>query len=147
VLNRLNFPYSRVEWFSIFEKFISPGVLKVTYAYDNKTFILELLKILRSSSCKWAVKITNFEKKNHGRVKILGLSKKQHGTFLKKKLLADSKNVHVLYVWRSNLTVNLKKGKNLWNFKFFTLNDVQRLKMTSKHTKHAHFWNQRAICY
>jgi hypothetical protein len=66
----------------MFEKFISPGVLKVTYEYDNKTFVLELLKILRSSSRKWAVKIKNFEKKIHGRVKILGWSKKQHGTFL-----------------------------------------------------------------
>jgi hypothetical protein len=39
------------------------------------------------------VKIEN--KKNHGRVKILGWSKKQHGTFSSDKLLADSKNVHV----------------------------------------------------
>jgi hypothetical protein len=41
-----------------------------------------------------AMKIENFEKKIHGTVKILGWS----------KLLADSKNEHVLYVWRSNLT-------------------------------------------
>jgi hypothetical protein len=57
------------------------------------------------------VKIENFEKKIHGTVKILGSSKKQHGTFSSSKLLADSKNVHVLYVWRSNLTVKLKKVK------------------------------------
>jgi hypothetical protein len=48
-----------------------------------KTFVLEIFKILRFSSLKWAVKNENFT-----------------------------------------------------NF------DV-----TSKHTKHAHFWNQRAICY
>jgi hypothetical protein len=59
------------------------------------------------------VKIENFEKKIHGRVKILGWSKKQHGTFSSSKLLADSKNVHDLYVCGSNLTVKLKKGKNL----------------------------------
>jgi hypothetical protein len=64
---------------------------------------------LRSSS----LKIENFEKKNHGSVKILGWSIKQHDTFSGGKLLADSKNVHVLYVWRSDLTVKLKKGKNL----------------------------------
>jgi hypothetical protein len=75
--------------------------LKVTYEYDNKTFVLELFKILRSSSRKWAVKIENFEKKIHGTVKILVSSKKQYGTFFSSKLLADSKNVHVLYVWRS----------------------------------------------
>jgi hypothetical protein len=58
-------------------------------------------------------RIENFEKKIHGRVKILGWSKKQHGTFSGGKLIADSKNVHVLHVWRSHLTVKLKKGKNL----------------------------------
>jgi hypothetical protein len=77
--------------------------LKVTYEYDNKTFVQELLKILRSYSRKYAVKIENFEKKIHGRVKILGWSKKQHGTFCGSKLLADSKNVQVLYVSRSNI--------------------------------------------
>jgi hypothetical protein len=54
----------------IYEKFKSPGVLKVVYDNDNKTFVQELYKILRSSSCKWAVKIETFEKKIHGRVKI-----------------------------------------------------------------------------
>jgi hypothetical protein len=44
------------------------------------------------------VKIENFEKKIHGTVKILGWSKKQHGTFSSSKLVADSKNVHILYV-------------------------------------------------
>jgi hypothetical protein len=44
------------------------------------------------------VKIENFEKNIHGRVKILGWSRKQLGTFSGGKLLADSKNVHV---WRS----------------------------------------------
>jgi hypothetical protein len=102
-----------VELFSIFEKFISPGVLKVAYECDNKTLVLEIFKILRSSSRNWAVKIENFEKKIHGTVKILGWSKKQHGTFSSSSLLADSKNVHVLYGWRSNLTVKLKQGKNL----------------------------------
>jgi hypothetical protein len=43
-----------------------------------------------------AVNIENFEKKIHGRVKILGWSKKQPDTFSSSKLLADSKNVHVL---------------------------------------------------
>jgi hypothetical protein len=55
------------------------------------------------------------ENKIHGRVNILGWSKRQHGTFSSSKLLADFKNVHVLYVWRSNLTFKLKKG----NFQFF----------------------------
>jgi hypothetical protein len=60
----------------------------------------KLFKILRSSNRKWAVKIENFEKKIHGRVKILDWSKKQHGNFSGGKLLVDSKNVYVLYVWR-----------------------------------------------
>jgi hypothetical protein len=59
------------------------------------------------------VKIENFEKKIHVGVKILGWSKKQDNTFSGSKLLADSKNVHVLHVWRLNLTFKLKKGKNL----------------------------------
>jgi hypothetical protein len=67
------------------------------------------------------VKIKNFEKKNHGTVKTLGWSKKQHSTFPSSKLLADSKNKHVLYVWRSNLTVKLKKG----NEKFKRFNTGQ----------------------
>jgi hypothetical protein len=82
-----------VELFSFFGKFISPGVLKVAYEYDNKTFVLELFKILKTSSRKWAVKIENFEKKIHGKVKILGWSKKQHGTFSGSKLLDDYKKV------------------------------------------------------
>jgi hypothetical protein len=69
--------------------------LKVVYEYDNKTFALKLFKILRSSSRKWAMKIEKYKKKIHG-VKILGWSKKQHDTFSGRKLLADSKNVHVL---------------------------------------------------
>jgi hypothetical protein len=81
---------------------MSPGVLKVAFEYDNKTFLQELFKILRYPSRKWAVKIENFEKKIHGRVRILGWSKKQHGNFSGSKLLADSKNVHVLYVWSSH---------------------------------------------
>jgi hypothetical protein len=36
--------------------------------------------------------------KIHGRVKILGWSKKQHGTFSGSKLVADSKNVDVLEI-------------------------------------------------
>jgi hypothetical protein len=56
-------------------------------------------------------KIENFDKKIHGRVKILGWSKKQHGTFSGRKLRAESKNVHFLYFWRTNLTVRSKKGK------------------------------------
>jgi hypothetical protein len=36
------------------------------------------------------VKIENFEKEIHGRAKILGWSKNQHGTFSGSKLLADS---------------------------------------------------------
>jgi hypothetical protein len=50
------------------------------------------------------VTIENFEKKIHGRVKILGWYKNQHGTFSGSKLLADFKNVHVLYVWWSNFS-------------------------------------------
>jgi hypothetical protein len=59
------------------------------------------------------VKIEKFEKKIRGRVKILGWSKTQHGALSSRKLFADSKNVHDLYVCRSNLTVKLKTGKNL----------------------------------
>jgi hypothetical protein len=66
--------------------------LKVAYEDDNKTFVVELFKIFRSSSRKWAVNIENFEKKIHDTVKILGSSKKQHGTFSSSKLLADSKS-------------------------------------------------------
>jgi hypothetical protein len=66
-----------------------PGVLKVAYDYDDKTFVLQLFKILRSSSSKWAVKIEN------------GI---EHGIFSVGKFLADYKNVHILYVWRPNLT-------------------------------------------
>jgi hypothetical protein len=51
------------------------------------------------------VKIENFEKKIHGRVKILGWTKKQYGTYSGEKLLADSNNVYVLYVWSKS-----KKG-------------------------------------
>jgi hypothetical protein len=70
--------------------------LKVAYEYDNKTLVLELFKVLRSSPRKWAVKIENFVKNTRGREKIIGWSKKQHSTFSVSKLLADSKNVHVL---------------------------------------------------
>jgi hypothetical protein len=49
------------------------------------------------------MKIENFEKQIHGRVKILGWSKKQRATYSGGKLLADSKNLHVLYVCNSNL--------------------------------------------
>jgi hypothetical protein len=94
--------------------------LKVAYEYDNKTFALKLFKILRSSSRKWAVRIENLKKIIHGRVKILGWSKKQHATFSSSKLLADSKNMHVLYVWMSNLTVKLKKVKIREILNFFT---------------------------
>jgi hypothetical protein len=34
------------------------------------------------------------KKKIHGRVRILGWSKKQHGTFSSSNLVADSKNMH-----------------------------------------------------
>jgi hypothetical protein len=84
---------------------LSLGVLKVACNYDNKTFVVKFFKILRSSSRKWAVKIENFEKKIHGTVKTLGWPKKQHGTFSDGKLLADSKNMHILYVWWSLSTV------------------------------------------
>jgi hypothetical protein len=68
------------------------------------------------------VKIENFEKKIQGTVKILGSYKNQHDTFSGSKLLADSKNVHALYVWWSqpldiNLGKRLKKLKiSLQNF-------------------------------
>jgi hypothetical protein len=100
-----------VEWYSIFKKFISHGVLKVVYEYQNKTFVLKLFKILRSSSRKWAVKIENFEKKIHSTVKILGWSKKQHGAFSSSKLLTDSKNMHVLYFWRAIKKEGVKISK------------------------------------
>jgi hypothetical protein len=83
MVNGLNFSYSRVEC----------GVV-----YENKTFVADLFKILRSSAFKWAVKIETLENKIHGRVKILGW---QHGTFSGRKLLGDSKNVYVLCVWWS----------------------------------------------
>jgi hypothetical protein len=72
--------------------------LKVAYEYDNKTFVLELFIILRSSFRKWTVKIKDYEKKFY-RVKILGWSKNHHGTFSGSKLLDDFKNVHVLCVF------------------------------------------------
>jgi hypothetical protein len=59
----LNFSYSGVEWFSFFEKFISPGFIKVAYDYDSKVYDLELFKNLRSSYGKWGVKMETFEKK------------------------------------------------------------------------------------
>jgi hypothetical protein len=59
--------------------------LKVAYEYANKTFVLKLFKMMRSSSRKWAIE--HFEKKIDGRVKILGWSKTQHGTFSGRKLL------------------------------------------------------------
>jgi hypothetical protein len=45
-----------------------------------------------------ALKIENFAKKIHGRVKILGWFKRRHGTFSESKSVAVSKNVHVLSV-------------------------------------------------
>jgi hypothetical protein len=54
----------------------------------------------------WRLKI--LEKKIYWRFKILGSSKKRHDTFSRSKLLADSNNVHVLYVWSSNMTAGYK---------------------------------------
>jgi hypothetical protein len=76
----------------IFRENHKPWGLKVANDYENQTFVQGLFKILRFSSRKRAVKIENFEKKMYGRVKILGWSKKHHGTFSGGKLLADSKN-------------------------------------------------------
>jgi hypothetical protein len=53
--------------------------------------------------------IENFEKKIHDKVKILDWSKKATWYFSGEKLLADSKNVHVLCV--KNLTAKSKKVK------------------------------------
>jgi hypothetical protein len=75
---------------------------------SQPTFVLQLFKILRSSTRASAVKIENF----HSRVKILGWPIKCNGTFFGSKLLADSKNVHGLHGWRSNLTTRSKKVKN-----------------------------------
>jgi hypothetical protein len=40
--------------------FEKPVVLKVAYDYNNKTIVLQLLKILRSSTRALALKIENF---------------------------------------------------------------------------------------
>jgi hypothetical protein len=87
-------------------------VLKVAYVYHQPTFVLQLFKILRSSTRASALKIENF----HSRVKILGWPTKRYGTFSGNKLLADSKNVHGLYACRSNLTTRSNKVKNSGNF-------------------------------
>jgi hypothetical protein len=55
----------------------------------NSTFVLQLFKILRSSTRAPALKIENFH------------SKKRYGILSSSKLLADSKKVHGLYAWRS----------------------------------------------
>jgi hypothetical protein len=69
------------------------------------TFILQFFKTLRFSTRASALKIENF----HNRVKILGWPTKGYGTFSGSKLLADSKNVHGLYAWRSTLTARSKR--------------------------------------
>jgi hypothetical protein len=53
------------------------------FAFFKKliNFCSTTYKYLKASSRKSAMKIENFEKKNHGRVKILGWSKKQHERF------------------------------------------------------------------
>jgi hypothetical protein len=74
-------------------------------------------------------------KKIHGRVKIWGWSKKQDGTFTGSKLVVDSKNVHILYVWWSLSTARhhlRKKNKKFHKFlPFFNLtvkSDLQTYK-------------------
>jgi hypothetical protein len=82
-------------------------IFQEIHNYDNKTFLRKLFKNLRFSARKWAVKIGNFEKKIHCRVKILGWYEKQPGTFSASEFLVYSKNGHVLYVSRINLTAKI----------------------------------------
>jgi hypothetical protein len=68
------------------------------------------------------------------------------GTFSGRKLLADSKNVHGVYAWRSALITRSKKVKNHEILNFFQLVSLKRLELTSIDAKFAHFWNQGASC-
>jgi hypothetical protein len=101
----------------VFWEIQKPRGLKSCVCLSQPTFILQLFKILSSSTRATAWKIENF----HSRVKILGWPTKCYGTFSGSKLLADSKNVHVIYAWRSTLTTRSKKVKNLWNFQNFSI--------------------------
>jgi hypothetical protein len=85
------------------------GLNKSCIYLSQPTFVLQLFKILRSSTRASALKIKKF----HSRVKILCWPTKWYGTFSGSKLLADSKNVHVLYAWRSTLTLRQKRWKIL----------------------------------
>jgi hypothetical protein len=85
----------------------------------TKPLFYNFLILLRSSGRTSPVKIENFVKKNYGRFKIKGWSKKQQGTFSGGKLLADSKNVYVLYAWRSLSTARDYFTKNLIFFILF----------------------------
>jgi hypothetical protein len=101
----------------VFWEIQKPCGLKSCICFSQQTFVLQLFKILRSSTRASALKIENF----HSIVKILGWPTKWYGTFSSSKLPADSKNVHGLYAWRSTLTTRSKKVKNSWNFKIFSI--------------------------
>jgi hypothetical protein len=101
----------------VFWEIQKPCGLKSRICLSQPTFVLQLFKILRSSTRASALKIENF----HSRVKILGWPTKWYGTFSGSKLLADSKNVYDLYAWRSTLTTRSIKVKIHEIFKFSQL--------------------------
>jgi hypothetical protein len=107
----------RVEWFAFFWEIQNPWALKSWMCSSQPTFVLQLFKILRSSTRASALKIENF----HTWVKFLGWPAKRFDTFSGSKVLTDSKNVHDLYAWRSTLTTASKKIKNSWNLKIFLI--------------------------
>jgi hypothetical protein len=110
----------------------------------TKLFFYNFLKFwdLPLANGPWRLKI--LKKNIHGRVKILGWSKKRHGTFSESRSVAESKNVYILYVWRSSLTARSKKDKNLWNFLEIISSGWN---WPPNIQKNAHFSNQRAKCH
>jgi hypothetical protein len=101
----------------VFWEIQKPCGLKSCKCLSQPTFILQLFKILRSSTRASALKIEHFQSS----AKILGWPTKWYGTFFGSKLLTDSKNIHGLYAWRSTLTTRVKKVKNSWNFQIFSI--------------------------
>jgi hypothetical protein len=83
----ISFSYNWVEWFSFFEKLISPGVWKLHIIMTATNLFQKSLKFwdLPLANRPWRLSI--LKKKIQGRVKIFGWSKKQHSTFSGGKLL------------------------------------------------------------
>jgi hypothetical protein len=101
----------RVEWFYM-EKFQNENcgnsevLIETAYGNDNKKFFQQLLKFLRSSTSarfKFSKLSQNFR-----------LAYKAVGFYFCNKLLADSKNLHVLCFWRSVSTARDHFRKKNW---------------------------------